>query len=516
MEKKKTFSVPEKFSWNNFAAKIREKFHVSRQEPEDSVRTYYETYDWRLYKANLCLFRTDNEYQLNDLDDTGTPLVLNWKLKKTPKFSWEFNNNELKELLDKKLGPRALIPLIETHSTVEGINVLNDDHKTVLRVYFRKTAVRYRSRSADLPDQIMLEPIRGYQQEFEGFEKFVIESGIIPDLEQKNFLLSALEAIRREPSEYSSKVSLQLAPDTTCREAAAAIFEELLNLVKTNEPGIKEDIDSEFLHDFRTSIRRTRSGLAQIKGIFPKDFLEKFKRDFAYIGKMSNKLRDLDVYLLKQNKYRKMLPELLQPGLEQFFLSLQRQRKREHKKLLKNLESPAYRDILHSWDKFLKEQHKLPETANSHVPAVEAAKKFIFKRFQKIICTGTQIAPETPDDELHQLRINCKKLRYNIEFFASLFPAKEIADIVSHLKKLQDNLGDFNDLSVQIQALCTKIHRIHPDAPGAIDIAAAIGGLVTRLSREKQLLRNNFQTAFDQFNSKNTIQLFNKLFGESK
>ena len=42
-----------------------------------------------------------------------------------------------------------------------------------------------------------------------------------------------------------------------------------LQTLRINEDGVRKDLDSEFLHDFRVAVRRTRSALSQIKGVFP-------------------------------------------------------------------------------------------------------------------------------------------------------------------------------------------------------------------------------------------------------
>ena len=51
--------------------------------------------------------------------------------------------------------------------------------------------------------------------------------------------------------------------------AAKYIFSHLLKTMKDNEPGTIADTDSEFLHDFRVAVRRTRAGLSQLKGVLP-------------------------------------------------------------------------------------------------------------------------------------------------------------------------------------------------------------------------------------------------------
>ena len=44
-------------------------------------------------------------------------------------------------------------------------------------------------------------------------------------------------------------------------EAAAAILLRLLDTIDANVAGVLADIDTEFLHDLRVSVRRTRSAL---------------------------------------------------------------------------------------------------------------------------------------------------------------------------------------------------------------------------------------------------------------
>ena len=52
----------------------------------------------------------------------------------------------------------------------------------------------------------------------------------------------------------------------------------------------------------------------------------------------------------------------------------------------------------------------------------------------------------------HRLRIQAKKLRYAVEFFASLFESKRAAkrrkQLLPALERWQDGLGDLNDIAV--------------------------------------------------------------------
>jgi CHAD domain-containing protein len=85
----------------------------------------------------------------------------------------------------------------------------------------------------------------------------------------------------------------------------------------------------------------------------------------------------------------------------------------------------------------------------------------IYKRYRRIVKKGSKISETTPDEKLHELRIDCKKLRYLLEFFTSLFPENEMKKLVKQLKQLQENLGDFNDLSVQQEFLVNHLGRLN-------------------------------------------------------
>ena len=48
----------------------------------------------------------------------------------------------------------------------------------------------------------------------------------------------------------------------------------------------------------------------------------------------------------------------------------------------------------------------------------------------------------------HQVRIAAKKVRYDTEFFQSLYPQKETKTYINALPKVQDELGWLNDIAV--------------------------------------------------------------------
>src|SRR5262249_57562017 len=83
--------------------------------------------------------------------------------------------------------------------------------------------------------------------------------------------LQGLAAVKTQPGAYSSNIRVHLRPTLRADEAAKVILRGLLHVIKCNTEGVKNDIDTECLHDFRVAIRRTRAVLSQIKEVFPAD-----------------------------------------------------------------------------------------------------------------------------------------------------------------------------------------------------------------------------------------------------
>ena len=80
------------------------------------------------------------------------------------------------------------------------------------------------------------------------------------------------------------------------------------------------------------------------------------------------------------------------------------------------------------------------------------------KRMRRVRKAGRGI--ETlPVPALHELRKDCKRLRYAAEFFASLFPAKRTKRFLGKLSALQEELGLLNDTAA-VSGLMAQLGRM--------------------------------------------------------
>jgi CHAD domain-containing protein len=391
---------------------------------------------------------------------------------------------------------------------------LNRNEKTVTRLAYEEILPSRKKDAPALAAHLWVKPVKGYPKYSQNLAKRFEEAGFTIS-KKEDIYFKALEVVDKKPGSYSAKLNIQLDPGMRSDDATRVILHFLLQVIRINEVSIEKDLDTEFLHDFRVAIRRTRSALGQIKNVFPMGTTNRFKKDFAFVGKLSNQLRDLDVYLLKENTYKAMLPPVLRNDVDPLFEYLRQKRSKELQNVLNGLRSKKYAMILNDWDIFLDEPREDSATAsNADLPIIDLARNRIYKKYRSVVKAGNLILNNnnTNDEKLHALRIQCKKLRYLMEFFTTLFPRKKINVLIEQLKKLQDNLGDFNDLCVQEEYLLNITQKLPATHQQKKKTLVAIGSLIGTLDRERQTVKDAFANTFTDFASPNNQELFRELF----
>jgi CHAD domain-containing protein len=152
---------------------------------------------------------------------------------------------------------------------------------------------------------------------------------------------------------------------------------------------------------------------------------------------------------------------------------------------------------------------------NAGRPVLEVASKRIWRIYRRAIREGDAISTESPADDLHELRKTCKKLRYLMEFFQSMYPASEIRSLIKALKTLQDNLGNFQDFEVQVSTLKSFSHQMVAEGTVPPDTLLAMGMLIDGLERRQHLAREEFSGRYAGFSRQHNQNRFRKLFATS-
>jgi len=494
------YLIPEQVSTNQILSDLKKKYIVQHERSSTSIRRYYDTFDWRLFNQTYEFYSEGNQYYLSSIGNLEPAIAIS--LNRRPKFIQDIPDPVVRKVLKLLVQMRALMQIFSTSITRVNVNILNRNQKIVSRIEFSEFLWKKKS----VFSQVIVKSLRGYNREVlrlcEWLEKNEFQKS------EKTLFCKVGESFGRLPGAYSSKFSVSLDPEMDVTIAVEEIHKFLLKVMQENEFGIIKDIDTEFLHDFRVAIRRTRSLYGQVKRSIDADTISRAKMDYTYLGKLTNRMRDIDVYLLNKEKYLKYLPKNMQKDMSQFFEDLENERIIEHKKLVNNIKSTKYRNIKRFWDTYLNRTHESQVSGES---IRSFAKNSIIKKFKKILLLGGRIRPDSPDSLLHELRIECKKLRYLLEFFLSLFPKGIIPVLIRQLKILQDNLGDYNDLCVQQKTLHEYVDQLALYKSKDKQLLLAIGFLIGKLNLQQTVIREQFTKTYREFSGSKTQKIFNNI-----
>ena len=487
-----SFNFITNLSAKKFIAKLSDMTPVQLVSKQYSLKTYYDSFDWRLYAKGIsCEFnrsKTSSTLILRTLSDDSILATAN--LNEVPSFSYQLPSEDVRNIIEPLLDCRALLAACNLDYETYSLNILNNDDKIILRLVLEEHEL--------FDNRVIFLPIKGYDKATEHIAELLAKDfGLIPS--HKPLLLTALHMQGRKPNDYSSKLNINLDPDMRADIATKYIYSHLLKAIKDNEHGTIANTDSEFLHDFRVAVRRTRAGLNQLKNLLPENSSQYYIDFFSWLGQITGTTRDLDVYLLNFTAYKNSLPESMRDDLHPLYDFLLAKQKHAQKQLATKLRSNRYLTTISEWEQYLKAQTPItPVEPNAKLSIKQLADRRIWKNFKRVIQEGNAINEHSPAEALHDLRKSCKKLRYLMEFFQNLYSEEKIKILIKNLKGLQEVLGDFQDYATQELTLKHYSEEMLANQVPA-NTLLAMGILIQNLDDLRTKARDNFSAKFILF-----------------
>jgi CHAD domain-containing protein len=279
----------------------------------------------------------------------------------------------------------------------------------------------------------------------------------------------------------------------------SAELTDFLQQVRVNFPGTIDDIDTEFLHDVRVAIRRTRSLLKLGRPALPAHLRQVWEPQFKWLGDVTTPVRDLDVYQLGLPEMTSWLVATSAADLEPFQAYLAGRRAVERRALLRTLRGGRLRRLLDHWAtelSALADSACFPDGAAWTAGALGQANGA--RAHRRVVRGGTAISDTSPPEALHLLRKRCKELRYALEMIAPVLDDAQVGKAIKDLKILQDVLGRFQDSEVQRNTLRGFAHEMAADGAPA-DALLAMGELMGHLHAEQRRARAQFASAFASY-----------------
>ncbi|MEZ0169606.1 CHAD domain-containing protein [Microvirga sp. TS319] len=278
-------------------------------------------------------------------------------------------------------------------------------------------------------------------------------------------------------SRPSTSGEIALSSSTPCAEAFQRIARSCLSQIVGNEALFRRTRDASALHQTRVGFRRLKACLSLFKRMLGNRETETIKAELRWAGRQLGPARDLDVLLAN-------VPATKVQDVQLERMNAERARTEAYDALLETLASPRFTRAILKTAAWIETGRWLTrgKAATRRRSIADHAAKELPRRW-KPIRKGTKRLAALEPDRRHGVRIKAKKLRYIAEFLESLFgqnPAKKRhAWWLARLKRLQDALGEMNDIAVASERF-PALSRSNPKQ---------------RKTREKKLLSRAEKTA---------------------
>jgi CHAD domain-containing protein len=244
--------------------------------------------------------------------------------------------------------------------------------------------------------------------------------------------------------------------------------------------------------------------LAEGKKVLPPAIVDRAEERFDWLGSVTGPVRDLDVHLINWTADTNSLARDVVAALEPVHLLLERQSESAHHALARALESAEAAELMTAARKWWREP--APDDrpgVDGDRPLGKVVTKRIARAHANLVTHGRLIHPDTPPEQIHDLRKDAKKLRYLLECFGGLLRDAPRKAFVRRLKTFQDNLGEHHDAAIHVAALRTISHDLH-SGRGSPETMLAIGQLIAQIDQRRLATRLEFAQHFAAYDTKAT------------
>ena len=281
---------------------------------------------------------------------------------------------------------------------------------------------------------------------------------------ERGFRLLNEVAESAEPTEPTHAQDVTLQQSDLARDAFATILELASRQIIANQRVVVKSGEVEAVHQMRVGLTRLRSALRSIRPYAGPPWISELESDARNVAMTVGHLRDADVLIAE------IFTPIAEeggnvPGFPGLLQALKAHRGAAYKEAVGNLD----RGI---WPRLLVTMMLSPQLIDTGgrfgEPASAVSSEILERRWKKVRKYGDRL--DSLDlEERHSMRKALKKLRYNCEFFQSLYD-QEAQSFIKRLKKMQELFGAINDVRMAERLIQLAIER---PRKGSKSLAAA-------------------------------------------
>ena len=260
---------------------------------------------------------------------------------------------------------------------------------------------------------------------------------------------------------------IDLPRDIAAAEAFGRIVASILASLLAHQPAAAAGV-MEGVHGMRIATRRLRALLVLFRPCLDAEPEARFAAGLRDLAGVLGEARDWDVFVTET------LPHLDGGEADRLRPLAEAERRAAHRRVEEELGRPALTHLVLGLAAWAEEPAALSGKAGEGTmdePLLDLAPELVELLARKARRRGRHIRRRS-ETELHELRKALKKLRYGIEFVASLHKARRVSSYLRHCKLLQEKLGALNDAAVAATLAGHLAQRDPALAPAALAVSA--------------------------------------------
>ncbi len=211
--------------------------------------------------------------------------------------------------------------------------------------------------------------------------------------------------------------------------------------------------NAEQVHQSRVAIRRARATLSLCEDLLPRRRRRQLQRRLRWLSKKLGEVRDLDVYSAHLNDYLAAMPDDTRTRLATYESRLQERCVSARSALAPLYRRRRYQRLMASFAGLLQRLANEREWKRRwHATLAEELPARIERATRRLLRYGNGIRSGSPPEKLHRLRIRVKKLRYQLEYCAEVYP-RTLQRASRAARRLQNHLGAYQDACIASRRL---------------------------------------------------------------
>ena len=268
---------------------------------------------------------------------------------------------------------------------------------------------------------------------------------------------------RRLDWRYQTKEPLILAPNSNAGDdlgilpqdsiqiAGAKIISGQLTRMIVSAKAVRLAQDPESVHDLRVACRRLRSAFRLMGPQLVSSSVVPCQEGLRACAQQLGAVRNYEVQLELAMAYKSSAPSDQALLIEPLVSSWAAGHNQARQSLIAYIEGEEFARLISQLQELVQSQSHIPAPKKQRHLVCKMAPQYLRSAASRVLAYD-KVLTQASLEKLHLLRIECKRLRYNLEFFTDLL-AGDSTLVLARLIDAQTQLGTLNDWYVSLAAL---------------------------------------------------------------